>query len=258
MKAVFGTPAAPQIAVKADHPDKDEIETAIKDILGLDDVAQTNDRLAAGSKVYRRQCLQCHGLAGDGRGPTGAWVNPHPRDYRQGDFKFISSVIGGGKARKPRREDLIRILSKGIEGTSMPSFALLPRQEFEDVVSYVMHLSIRGQIEFEVMTKLLKQESLLGLDGEESETATVETTVPGLLKDVVVKQWGASNKSLIKAEAPKVRFDSDEDKTAAVKRGYTLFVSNNQNFPCIGCHKDFGRRSILAMIAGARESARTT
>ncbi len=242
LQSVFGTPAAPTIAVKADHPDKDEIEKAIKDILDVDDMSKVNERLAAGSVVYRRQCLQCHGVAGDGRGPTGAWVNPHPRDYRTGDFKFISSVIGGGKPRKPRREDLARTLHKGIEGTSMPSFALLAEQDFHDVIGYVMHLSIRGQVEFDVMTRLIKQVSLLGIDGEEAETATIETTVPGLLKEIVASQWGASNKSVIKPEPPKTKANDEAEITGSVRRGYDLFVSNNQNFPCIGCHKDFGRQ----------------
>ena len=34
--------------------------------------------LAEGSKLYRKQCLHCHGLNGDGKGPTGLWLNPHP------------------------------------------------------------------------------------------------------------------------------------------------------------------------------------
>jgi hypothetical protein len=49
------------------------------------------DTLARGSSLYRLQCLHCHGLSGNGRGPTAAWVNPHPRDYRSGVFKFTSS-----------------------------------------------------------------------------------------------------------------------------------------------------------------------
>ena len=41
-----------------------------------------SDTLAEGSKLYRQHCLHCHGLEGNGRGPTGYWVNPPPRDYR--------------------------------------------------------------------------------------------------------------------------------------------------------------------------------
>src|SRR5262249_48161723 len=113
----FGTPAKPTIK---------GIEDEAKEQLKLD-----NKTLAHGSQLYRRHCLHCHGLTGDGHGPTAPWVNPHPRDYRAGKFKF-TSVMGttiGDKARKPTRADLVRTLKQGIEGTSMPSFGLLPEEE---------------------------------------------------------------------------------------------------------------------------------
>ena len=56
-----------------------------------------------GSKHFRLHCLHCHGLTGDGRGPSGKWLNPHPRDYRQGLFKFQSvNQAADGTIRPPR------------------------------------------------------------------------------------------------------------------------------------------------------------
>ena len=90
-----------------------------KTLLKLDD-----ESLIRGSHLYRLHCLTCHGLTGDGRGPTATWVNPHPRDYRLGLFKFQSSDHKVGqkinKKMKPMRADLYRTLRVGIEGTSMP------------------------------------------------------------------------------------------------------------------------------------------
>ena len=97
--------------------------------------------LEKGSVLYRRHCLHCHGMTGDGHGATAAWVNPHPRDYRAGIFKFISSE------RKARRDDLLRTLRQGVEGTSMPSFGLLEPEELEALASTVIHLSLRGETE---------------------------------------------------------------------------------------------------------------
>src|SRR5262249_1355154 len=108
---LFGTPAGPQV---------NGISNETRDVLRLDPAL-----LAQGSRVYRVQCLHCHGLTGDGQGPTAPWVNPHPRDYRLGRFKFTSSRQDEGE-RKPRREDLLRTLREGIEGSSMPAFRLLP------------------------------------------------------------------------------------------------------------------------------------
>src|SRR5262249_7496123 len=94
--------------------------------------------------------LYCHGLTGDGRGPTAKWVNPHPRDYRRGIFKFTSTDLEQG-VRRPSRADLMRTLRQGIEGTAMPSFNLLEDEKLDALVSYVIHLSMRGQTEFVVM-----------------------------------------------------------------------------------------------------------
>ena len=135
LETIFGTPASPRVEIASE---------AVND-LSLDPKA-----LRRGSLHYRRHCLHCHGLAGDGRGPTGPWISPHPRDYRSGVFKFISTSpdLGGYKAR---RADLLRTLRVGIDGTSMPSFALLPETELEDLVSYVIHLSIRGETELKTI-----------------------------------------------------------------------------------------------------------
>src|SRR5207302_4961877 len=110
------------------------------------------ETLKEGSRLYRLYCLQCHGLTGDGRGPTAKWVNPHPRDYRKGLFKFQSvDQVGkegsaGDTVRPPSREDLYRTVFEGVEGTAMQSYNMLPPHEIQALVSYVMHLSIRCEV----------------------------------------------------------------------------------------------------------------
>ena len=73
--------------------------------------------LVDSAELYRQQCVHCHGNAGGGDGPTAPFLNPLPRDYRQGKFKFTAVK---DKAR-PRRADLYRILTDGLYGTAMPS-----------------------------------------------------------------------------------------------------------------------------------------
>ena len=113
--------------------------------LDLDD-----KKLAEGSALYRVHCLHCHGVNGDGRGVTAKWINPHPRDFRQGLFKF-QSVDQTATQSPPRRDDLKRTLVQGIEGTMMPAFNLLKPKEIDFLVGYVIHLSIRGQVEFDAI-----------------------------------------------------------------------------------------------------------
>lgn len=111
--------------------------------------------LKQGAEVYSRYCLQCHGVTGDGTGPASVYLIPRPRDYRPGVFKFTSTKYGA----KPLRDDLIRTVKRGIRGTSMPSFNLLPPGDLAAVVDYVLALTRRGELE-----------SLLAEEAEFNET----------------------------------------------------------------------------------------
>ncbi len=42
--------------------------------------------------LYRKHCLACHGLSGDGAGPNAADLDPYPRDFRNGVFKYASTA----------------------------------------------------------------------------------------------------------------------------------------------------------------------
>jgi hypothetical protein len=61
-----------------------------------------------------------------------------PRDYRQGIFKFVTAFPdpaqkkkGRGPSGKPRRDDLVRTVRKGIDGSMMPAFSTLSDAELE-------------------------------------------------------------------------------------------------------------------------------
>ncbi len=61
---------------------------------------------AKGKQLYETYCQSCHGPAGDGQGPIGKALDPAPRDFTKGDFKFggtdqdIFDVISNGAAVK--------------------------------------------------------------------------------------------------------------------------------------------------------------
>src|SRR5207302_7132472 len=188
---MFGTPANPTAELG---------NSELVRLLKLD--AET---LKHGSALYRQQCLHCHGLSGDGRGATAPWVNPHPRDYRQGIFKFTSSGQDEGR-RKPRREDIIRTLREGIEGTSMPSFRLLADEDLEALASYVIHLSLRGEIEYQVLRALKKQEA----------EPKMEDNVKAYL-ELVTGNWQAAQTSLI--QPGKFAQMNEKDLRESAKRG---------------------------------------
>ncbi|QDV74859.1 c-type cytochrome [Botrimarina mediterranea] len=93
--------------------------------------------------LYRRHCARCHGVTGDGRGPTARYQAPYPRDYRRGVFKWKSTY----RDAAPTAADLDRVLEHGVPGTAMPSFRLVSQEERDILRQYVVYLAIRGQTE---------------------------------------------------------------------------------------------------------------
>ncbi len=103
--------------------------------------------MRSGRELYMHHCMHCHGVTGDGNGPTAKYLSPLPRDYRQGIFKFISTTDA---VKRPSRDDLTRTLRLGIPGTYMPSFAMLKDHEVKNIIEYVRWLSMRGEYEIQL------------------------------------------------------------------------------------------------------------
>lgn len=141
LTSYFGTPTAPRLLVPDGFSEDEEpLRRAVVD----------EAQLAHGAAVYRRRCASCHGVTGDGQGEAAPYLNPKPRDYRRGVFKFISTTRGA----RPRRGDLVRTVRRGAKGTSMPSFRWLSSQDLNAVVDYVIHLSFRGELEFQMAAEI--------------------------------------------------------------------------------------------------------
>ncbi len=224
MRAFFGRPAEPWVRVRDDH---EKVASVEKMVANLNLKGQT---LRMGSSLYRQHCLHCHGVPGDGRGPTGPWISPPPRDYRQGIFKFTST----GGAPKPNRLDLYRTLYNGLEGSAMPPFSLLREDELDALVSYVIHLSIRGEVEFTALQTLIQN----GDFENETPAVFIETKLIEILE-----QWDACNAIMVTPTEPP-SYKNEEERLDAVQRGYRLFTDENRNLACRTCHVDFGRQAI--------------
>jgi mono/diheme cytochrome c family protein len=225
LQELFGTPANPRV-----------------DLRGAQGLQLDEETLAEGSRHYRRNCLHCHGLAGDGRGPTGPWVNPSPRDYRQGLFKFVSTkpeitvetdegdITRTGKARLA---DLIRTISTGIDGTSMPAFNQLNDLRLNQIARYVLHLSLRGQAEMDTMMELIGEKTVPSKD-ELAEKVRKKA-------EFILNVWLGSNKPDAVNKPASYPY-KDADLKASIVRGYKLFTNPEGEASCIKCHNDFGRQ----------------
>lgn len=97
-------------------------------------------RMRSGEKVYSAQCVDCHGATGDGAGFLAESFDVKPRDFRQGKYKFRSTI--GGEL--PSISDVERSVRRGVPGTTMPAWAqFLTEREIEDVARYLTAFSPR-------------------------------------------------------------------------------------------------------------------
>ncbi len=85
-----------------------------------------------GKVVYDKKCMLCHGEKGDGKGPSVSELSPAPRDFTSGVYKIRSTAN-----RIPSDQDLFRVITDGMPGTSMPAWKVLPEKDRWDLVAYL-------------------------------------------------------------------------------------------------------------------------
>jgi len=186
-----------------------------------------SDRFGAPRGLFREHCVHCHGISGDGQGPTAVFLNPYPRDFRRGLFKFKSTPA----AEPPTDEDLHRTLVQGIPGTAMPSFRLLSEEERDALVHYVRYLSIRGQVERSLMEATFQTGELdltqVSLDDLKAP-ANIDL-VKAIVTDVVTR-WAEADSKATEVPPPPENFETPE----SIARGRELFYGPIAN--CVKCH----------------------
>jgi mono/diheme cytochrome c family protein len=203
--------------------------------------------LAKGRALYARHCLHCHGPGGAGDGPTAKYLDPRPRDYRLGVYKFTST----GSPDKANRGDLHQILERGIPGTSMPAFRLLPEDELQALVEYVRWLSMRGEYENQLSTTLASleysqeafDERVAGGETPEEIVEEVKEVLESEIADyaeeagdTVAESWSGAEKPDV-VVFPKTPRAADTAESRA--KGRELFLSDKTK--CAACHGVYGK-----------------
>ncbi len=101
---------------------------------------KTSDAPLHGRVVYDHHCSGCHGLNGDGKGLLATTLRPQPRDFTRGLFRYRLTLTG----QLPSDEDLLRTVTVGLPGSTMPAWELfLSEAERRAVVAYFKHFSPR-------------------------------------------------------------------------------------------------------------------
>ena len=90
---------------------------------------------------YRRYCVGCHGVLGDGEGENAVWLDPKPRNFELGIYKCRSTPTG----TLPTDQDLFDTIARGLDRSNMPPWSSFTKQERADLVALVKHFSPRFQ-----------------------------------------------------------------------------------------------------------------
>ena len=260
LTAIFGTPNEPLVPVllKEDDP--------VLEVMQPENIEMAAGPVnlkyhGKGGGLYRQHCSHCHGITGDGNGPTAASLNPYPRDFRLAKFKYKSTPLRS----VPRNHDLTKVLVNGVPGTSMPSFRTLPDDEIAALVDYVKFLTIRGQYERYLMAELSNLEGgepLIDLElaqeyhrlaaieepneEQEEELEEVEEqhldsmwSVVGerLMEDAIERWVDADDNETEIPDAPDAFDSGHEGHRDFVATGRELFYTRGN---CAQCHGDTG------------------
>jgi mono/diheme cytochrome c family protein len=254
MTALFGTPDEPKMPVLDEVSFQGAIDPKL---LQMAAGPVASDEVGNPLGLYREHCVHCHGITGDGAGPTAAFLNPYPRDYRQGLFKFKSSK----KGMKPTHEDLTLVLKEGIAGTAMPSFKLLSQQEIESLIHYVRYLSIRGEAERKLIDFAANEKSSAFDKDPKQRNQPLYTADPQKSPEEAKQQLqeimgeeGINLKSIVQSwlepvatavpsptalvEGKQMPVNLDFTNQESIERGKKLFYGPIAN--CFSCHGDSG------------------
>lgn len=221
-------------------PDEPRLPAGMPELAGL--IQPEDLQQAAGAVIshtpgvtqglYRRHCARCHGVTGDGRGPTARYQAPYPRDFRRGVFKWKSTY----RDALPTGADLHAVLERGVPGTAMPSFALLEEEERDILRQYVQYLAIRGQTE-RALVELVAGELPVGepleLDSELREEFFAEVLRP------LAKQWLDAETQLVAAPTSPAASAGD-----SIAIGRELYHSERTG--CYKCHGPEGQGGVVA------------
>jgi mono/diheme cytochrome c family protein len=151
-------------------------------------------------------------------------LNPYPRDYRRGIYKFKSTEFSA----KPTSVDLKRTLVDGIPGTAMPSFALLPNDEVDALVEYVRFLSIRGEAELSLARNLFV---------DEEEPTNDKTELVAKFIAPVADQWKKADQESspdVYAIPDRPKLETNEVRAQTLADGKKIFLGEVAK--CATCH----------------------
>lgn len=189
----------------------------------------TPELLAKGKTVFQINCASCHGALGKGDGPAAMALNPRPRNFTEGYWRY-----GSGLAR------VVRTITEGSPGTGMASFAMLPLEDRIAAAHYVRSFATNpGEDKPEDLAWLVPAGQPQGGDTTAAESTGVAAgTAPSGPSIPIEKAMAA----LAEAEPPVGTAAS----TAEGGPGAELYAQR-----CASCHGASGQGGVRVRMLGS-------
>lgn len=177
---------------------------------------KTVESVLSAQELYSRHCGACHGEQGDGKGIAAVYLFPKPRDFTSGRFRLVSTDNS-----VPSRDDVLAVLTRGMPGSSMPSWTHLPQADREKLAEHVLRLLADGA-RARYIKALQEQE---GMSDEDLQQAETQADIEQFVKSKTTAGALSNVPKLVDADA------------AAVARGRELYTRQS----CHSCHGNEGK-----------------
>lgn len=92
---------------------------------------------AKGKTLFETNCASCHGMTGEGNGPVGAALQPPPRNFTKGVFKFDTDKDG----KTGTDADLKNVITQGAAAFGgSPLMAPWPAFSDADIANLIAYI----------------------------------------------------------------------------------------------------------------------
>jgi len=160
-----------------------------------DAVRVTPNALREGKQLYEQNCASCHGQEGRGNGPSGASLDPPPRN--------LTSLEGW--KRGTRISDIFRTLTLGLEGTQMSGYEYLTPAERFELTHYVQSFAQGHRADTRASLAELDEEFQLSQGAQEPNVIPISMAVDNEIAEAtpVPSEPDSARDSELRSAAPR-------------------------------------------------------
>jgi mono/diheme cytochrome c family protein len=180
-------------ATTADLPVKKGGSSAPIDINKIS--TPTTELISKGNNLFQTNCSGCHGADGKGDGPAGSGLNPKPRNFHSVE----------GWTNGPKIDEMFTTITKGINGTGMPSFDNIPVEDRFALIHYVRQTFMPQPPPVTSATDLQNLDQLYGL----SKGVKTPNQIPVKLAADRMADENAAILNKIKSLSEKIKTDKE-------------------------------------------------